>query len=78
MSLILVLAIVGGVSAVVAHTIQYGTSRRQLAEISHGTTPSMRTAKSTLVTAALTPAVFLPLLLVAYVAIGLVRHALGQ
>jgi hypothetical protein len=79
MFLILVLAIVGGVSVAVAHTIQHGTSRRQLAEMSHGTTsPSMRAAKFTLVTVSLTLAVFLPLLVVAYVAIGLVRRALGQ
>jgi hypothetical protein len=79
MFLIVVLVIVGGVSVVVARTIQQGIGHRQLIENNHGaSSPSKRTAKAALMTASLTVAMFVPLLLVAYVAIGLVRHALGQ
>jgi hypothetical protein len=79
MFLIVVLAIVGSVSAVVARTIQHGIGHRQLVENSQvASLPSQRTAKAALVTASLTVAISLPLLLVAYVAIGLVRHAVGQ
>ena len=79
MFLIVVLTIVGGVSVVVAHAIQQGIGHRQLVANNHGaSSPSKRTATSALVMTSLAVAVFVPLLLVAYVAIGLVRHAFGQ
>jgi hypothetical protein len=75
MFLPLVLAIVGGVSLTASRAIQHGISNRQLARTGGG---SPSTAKSALIQASLGLAIFLPSLLVAYVAIGLVRHALGQ
>ena len=79
MRLIVVLAIVGGVSAVVARTIQQGITHGTLTRNNHGdSSPSKRTAKPALVMASLTVAIFVPLLLVAYVAIGLIGHALGH
>ena len=79
MFLIVVLAVVGGVSVVVARTIQQGIGHGTLVENNHGASPpSRRTARPALVMASLAVAIFIPLLLVAYVAIGLIRHALGQ
>ncbi len=79
MFLIVVLVIVGGVSVAVARTIQHGIGQRQSIGIDHGSSsPPMRTAISALTTTSLTAGVFVPLWFVAYVAIGLVRHALGQ
>jgi phosphatidylglycerophosphate synthase len=79
MFLIIVLATVGCVSVVVARSIQQGIGHRQLIATNHGAmSPSQRKARATLVMVFLTAAIFLPLLLVAYVAIGLVRHAIGQ
>lgn len=79
MLLIVVLVIVGGVSFVVARTIQQGIGHGQL--IGNATGASLRskwTPRTALLTALLTVAMFVPLLFVAYVAIALVRHALGQ
>jgi hypothetical protein len=79
MFLIVVLVIVGGVSFVVARTIQHGIRQRQPIGNGHGSSsPSKRTTIGALTMTSLTVAVFVPLLFVAYVAIGLVRHALGQ
>jgi hypothetical protein len=79
MFLIVVLVIVGCVSVVVARTIQHGIGRRQLVENSHRSpSPSKRSAKAGLMTALLTVTAFVPLLLVAYLAIALLRHVLGQ
>jgi len=73
MFFILVVAIVGGVSAAAARAI------RRPAENKHGSSsPSNQTAKSTLTMAVITVAVFLPLFLGTYIAVGLVGHALGQ
>jgi hypothetical protein len=79
MVLIVVLVVVGGVSYGVARTIRHGVGQRQLVGSGHRSSwPSERTATGALKTASLTVAVFVPLLYVAYVAIALVRHALGQ
>ena len=79
MFLIVVVVIVGSVSFVVARTIQSGVGQRQLVGSERGSaSPPRRTANGVLMTTCLTVAVFVPLLFVAYVTIGLVRHALGQ
>ena len=79
MFLIVVLAIVGTVSVVVASAIQQSIGHGQLVENNHGAvSPLKRTVKGALVIASLTVAIFVPLLFVAWVAIGLMRHALGQ
>jgi Fe2+ transport system protein B len=79
MFLIVGLVIVGCVSVVVSRTIQHGIDRRQLVENSYRSpSPSERSAKAGLMAALLTVAVFVPLLFVAYLAIALVRHVLGQ
>jgi hypothetical protein len=79
MRLVVVLAIVGGLSLAAARTILQGFSHRTLIGNNHRvSSPSKRRAKPVLVMASLTVAIFVPLLLVAYVAIGLVLHALGQ
>jgi hypothetical protein len=79
MFLIVVLVPVGGVSVVVARTIQHGIRSRQLIGDGHGSAPPSRhTAPGALMTASLAVAVFVPLILVAYVGAAVVRHALGQ
>ena len=79
MFLIVVLVIVGCVSVAVARTTQRGIDRRQLVENSHrSASPSERSAKAGLMTALQTVAVSVSLLFVAYLAIALARHVLGQ
>lgn len=74
MFLILVLVNVGAASVGIARTIC-----RRLAEDDHGTARSLApSARSRLVTVSLALGVFVPLLLVTYLAIGLVRHAVGR
>jgi hypothetical protein len=79
MFLIVVLVLVGGVSFVAACMLRHGSGQKQ--PIGNDPGFSLRskwTAIGALTTTSLTVAVFIPLLFVAYVAIGLVRHALGQ
>jgi hypothetical protein len=79
MFLIVALVIVGGVSFVVARTIQHGIGERQPIGNDHGSSsPSKRTAIGALTRTSLSVAVFVPLLFVAYVVIGFLRHVLGQ
>lgn len=79
MILVVVLLIVGSVSVVVARTIVRGIGHRQLVESDLGaSSPSHRTVTAAMTMASLTVGIFVPLFLVAYVAIGLMRHALGQ
>lgn len=75
MFLLLVLAIVGGLSLAASRAVQHGLGHGQLARTGGG---SSSTARSALVQASVSLVIFLPSLLVAYIAIGLVRHALGQ
>jgi hypothetical protein len=78
MRLIVVLVIVGGVSAAIARTLQQTITHGTLIWDNHGAlSPSKRAAKAALVLASVTVAIFVPLLFVAYVAIGLIGHALG-
>ena len=74
-----VLVIVGCVSVVAARRIRQGIDHRNLVENCHGDPlQSQWTARTAVVMAPLIVAIFVPLLVVAYVAIGVVRHALGQ
>lgn len=79
MFLVVVLAIVGGVSFFAARTIQHGIGHRHL--VGNASGASLRaewTPRTALVAALLTVAMFVPLLLVTYYALALVEHILGQ
>jgi ABC-type Fe3+ transport system permease subunit len=79
MFLIVVLLIVGSVSFVVVRTIQRGNGQRHLAGNEHGASLAPgRTAMGALMTTFLTVAVFVPLMVIVYGTIALVRIALGQ
>ncbi len=78
MFLIVVLVMVGCVSVVVARTIQHGIDRRRPVEDGRRSpSASERSATAGVMTALLAVAAFVPLLVVAYLAIALVRHVVG-
>lgn len=79
MFLTVVLVVIGCVSVAVARRIRQGIGHRNLVEDCHGASlQSQWTARNAVVMASLIVAIFVPLLVVAYVAIGVMRHALGQ
>ena len=79
MFLVVVLLIVGSVSFVVVRTIQRRNGQRHLVGNMHSASmPLGRAAMGALMTTSLTVAVFVPLMVIAYVSIALVRLALGQ
>jgi hypothetical protein len=79
MVLVAVLAIVGGVSFLAARTIQQRIGHGHLIGNAPGHSLRPQWAPRTAVlTALLTVAVFVPLLVVTYYALALVEHVLGQ
>jgi hypothetical protein len=72
MLFLLFLVVVGGVSLVASGALEHGVGHRQLAP-SNGETRS--TVKSAVVRVSLAVAIFIPMLWVAYIAIGLVRQS---
>ena len=79
MFLVVVLAIVGGASFFAARTIQHAVDHGHLiGNVPGASLRSKWTPTTALLTALLTVAIFVPLLLVTYEALALVEHALGQ